>query len=100
MQHSNICKNAVHEVIHEYNEFTVQHIGSKVNPSDLFTKEHKSAESVATPVGGVRPHMRGLSRRGLQPESLHSIEVWNLILLTIKLEHLVFFFNQLLSPQY
>jgi hypothetical protein len=41
MHHINIRENAIHEAVHEYNEITVQHIGGKVNPSDLFTKEQR-----------------------------------------------------------
>jgi len=44
MRHVNIRENAVREAIHKHKEVTVQHIGGKVNPSDLFTKEHKSDE--------------------------------------------------------
>ena len=44
MRHVNIRESAVREAIHEYNEVSVRHIGGKMNPSDLFTKEHKSDE--------------------------------------------------------
>jgi hypothetical protein len=42
MRWVNIRENSIREAIHEYHEITVQHIGGKVNPADLFTKEHKS----------------------------------------------------------
>jgi hypothetical protein len=45
MRHYNVRENAVREAINEYKEVTVQHIGGKVNPADLFTKEHKSDET-------------------------------------------------------
>jgi len=45
MHHYNVRENAVREAINEYKEVTVQHIGGKVNPADLFTKEHKSDET-------------------------------------------------------
>jgi hypothetical protein len=45
MRHVNIRENSIREAIHEHKEITVQHIGGKVNPSDLFTKEHKSDET-------------------------------------------------------
>jgi hypothetical protein len=45
MRHYNVRENAVHEAINEYKEVTIQHIGGKVNPADLFTKEHKSDET-------------------------------------------------------
>jgi Reverse transcriptase (RNA-dependent DNA polymerase) len=48
MRHVNIRENAIREAIHEYNEITVKHIGGKVNPSDLFTKEHKLADTFRT----------------------------------------------------
>jgi hypothetical protein len=44
MHHYNVRENAVHEAINEHNEVSVHHIGGKVNPADLFTKEHKSDE--------------------------------------------------------
>jgi hypothetical protein len=44
MHHYNVRENAVHEAISEHNEVSVHHIGGKVNPADLFTKEHKSDE--------------------------------------------------------
>jgi hypothetical protein len=44
MRHVNIRENAVRKAVHEHKEVTIQHIGNKVNPSDLFTKEHKSDE--------------------------------------------------------
>jgi hypothetical protein len=44
MQHVNIRENAVCEAVHEHKEVTIQHICSKVNPSNIFTKEHKSNE--------------------------------------------------------
>ena len=42
MRWVNIRENSIREAIHEHHEITVQHIGGKVNPADLFTKEHKS----------------------------------------------------------
>ena len=44
MRHVNIRENAVREAVQTYHEVTVEHIGGKLNPSDLFTKEHKSDE--------------------------------------------------------
>jgi hypothetical protein len=44
MRHVNIRENAIREAIHEFHEISVLHIGGKVNPADLFTKEHKSNE--------------------------------------------------------
>jgi hypothetical protein len=44
MHHVNIRENAIHKVIHEFQEISVLHIGGKVNPADIFTKEHKSDE--------------------------------------------------------
>ena len=44
MRHYNIRENAVREALHKYNEITVLHIGGKVNPADILTKEHKSDE--------------------------------------------------------
>jgi hypothetical protein len=44
MRHYNIRENAVREALHEHNEITVLHIGGKVNPADILTKEHKSDE--------------------------------------------------------
>jgi hypothetical protein len=44
MRHVNIRENAIREAIHEFREISVIHIGGKVNPADLFTKEHKSDE--------------------------------------------------------
>jgi Reverse transcriptase (RNA-dependent DNA polymerase) len=44
MRHVNIRENAIREAIHEFQEISVLHIGGKVNPADLFTKEHKSDE--------------------------------------------------------
>ena len=44
MRHYNIRENAVREAVHEFNEISVSHIGGKMNPSDILTKEHKSEE--------------------------------------------------------
>jgi hypothetical protein len=44
MCHVNIRENAIREAIHEFQEISVLHIGGKVNPVDIFTKEHKSDE--------------------------------------------------------
>jgi hypothetical protein len=44
MQHVNIRESAVRKAVHKHKEITVQNIGGKVNPSDLFTNEHKSDE--------------------------------------------------------
>jgi hypothetical protein len=44
MRHVNIRESAIREAVHDFKEITVQHIGGKINPSDLFTKEHKSDE--------------------------------------------------------
>jgi hypothetical protein len=44
MRHANIRESAVREAVHKHKEVTVQHIGGEVNPSNLFTKEHKSDE--------------------------------------------------------
>jgi hypothetical protein len=43
-QHYKVRENAVQEAINEYQEVSIQHIGGKVNPVDLLTKEHKSDE--------------------------------------------------------
>jgi hypothetical protein len=48
MRHYNIRENAVREAINEYHEVSVHHIGGKVNPADLLTKEHKSDEIFRT----------------------------------------------------
>jgi hypothetical protein len=44
MHHVNIRENAAREAVHKHKEVTIKHIGSKVNPSNLFSKEHKSDE--------------------------------------------------------
>jgi hypothetical protein len=45
MRHVNIQESTIREAIHEHNKVAVPHIlGGKVNPLDLFTKEHKSDE--------------------------------------------------------
>ena len=44
MQYVSIRENCVREAIHEFFDVMVSHIGGKMNPADLFTKEHKSDE--------------------------------------------------------
>jgi hypothetical protein len=44
MRHVNIRESAIREAVHDLKQITVQHIGGKINPFDLFTKEHKSDE--------------------------------------------------------
>ncbi|MGH3053511.1 MAG: Ty1/Copia family ribonuclease HI [Gaiellaceae bacterium] len=47
-RHLNIRENCVREAIHEFWEIEIKHIPGKVNPADLFTKEHKSVEEFMT----------------------------------------------------
>ena len=44
MRHANIRENCVHEAVHEFHEITVLHIGRRMNPADLFMKDHKLDE--------------------------------------------------------
>ncbi len=48
MQHMSIRENAFREAIQVYNEVEVRHVSGKANPSDILTKEHKSADTYLT----------------------------------------------------
>eukprot|EP00957_Ditylum_brightwellii_P083953 6381406-Ditylum_brightwellii.AAC.1 len=52
MRHIKMCKNAIQESVQK-NFATIQHIGGKINPSDIFTKEDHNVQHFFT----IREHL-------------------------------------------
>jgi hypothetical protein len=46
MRPMNICNMAIQDAHHEHQEIDIEHIKGKLNPADILTKEHGSAEKV------------------------------------------------------